>query len=44
MVGGDPPVYLHNLGNPENLAVDPLNLSQDELEITIQRLRGVLLN
>ena len=43
MVGGDPPVYLHNLGNPENLAVDPLNLSQDELEITIHRLREVLL-
>jgi L-seryl-tRNA(Ser) seleniumtransferase len=43
MVEGDPPVYLHNLGNPENLAVDPLNLSQDELEITIKRLREVLL-
>ena len=43
LVGGDPPVYLHNLGNPENLAVDPLNLSQDELEITIHRLREVLL-
>jgi D-glucosaminate-6-phosphate ammonia-lyase len=43
MVAGDPPVYLHNLGNPENLAVDPLNLSQDELEITIHRLREVLL-
>jgi len=43
LVGGDPPVYLHNLGNPENLAVDPLNLSQNELEITIHRLREVLL-
>ncbi len=43
MVAGDPPVYLHNLGNPENLAVDPLNLSQNELEITIHRLREVLL-
>ncbi len=44
MVAGDPPVYLHNLGNPENLAVDPLNLSQDELEITIHRLGEVLLS
>ena len=40
---GEPPVYLHKLGNPDELAVDPLNLLEDEVPIVISRLREELL-
>ena len=40
---GDPPVYLHTLGDPDVLAVDPINLDDGELETVIRRLREELL-
>jgi L-seryl-tRNA(Ser) seleniumtransferase len=43
MIAGELPIYLHNLGNPDDLAVDPLNLDDAELEIVIRRLREELL-
>ena len=43
MAAGDPPIYLHNIHNPDELAVDPFNLDEQELEIVIRRLREVLL-
>ena len=43
MVSGDPPVYLHNIHDPDELAVDPFNLDERELEVVIRRLREALL-
>ena len=43
MAQGDPPIFLHSLGNPDELAVDPINLDQQELETVIRRLREELL-
>ena len=43
MQTGDPPIFLHQLGNPDELAVDPLNLRDDELETVVRRLREELL-
>ena len=43
MVAGDPPIYLHDIFDPDELAVDPLNLDDEELEIVIRRLGEVLL-
>ena len=43
MAAGDPPIYMHNIYNPDELAVDPFNLDEQELEIVIRRLREVLL-
>ncbi len=43
LIGGDPSIYLHNLGNPDDLAVDPINLDDDELEIVIRRVREAIL-
>ena len=40
---GDPPIYLHQFGEPDELAVDPLNLEDDEVQILVQRLREELL-
>ena len=40
---GDPPIFLDSLGNPDELAVDPINLDEQELEIVIHRLREELL-
>ena len=40
---GTPPIYLHQMGEPVELAVDPLNLLDDEVEIVIRRLREELL-
>ena len=39
MTKGDPPIYLHTLGQPDELGVDPFNLSEQELETVIRRLR-----
>ncbi len=43
MTAGDPPVYLHDIFNPDELAVDPFNLDDEELSIVIQRLSETLL-
>ena len=43
MAEGDPPVYLHTLSHPDELAVDPFNVSDEELEVVIRRLREELL-
>ena len=42
MEQGSPQVYLHQLGGPEELAVDPLNLTEPEVEVVIRRLREEL--
>ena len=42
MESGSPQVYLHQLGGPHELAVDPLNLTEEETEIVIRRLREEL--
>ena len=43
MSEGDPPIFLHRIGPPDELAVDPLNLDERELETVIRRLREELL-
>ena len=43
MSGGDPSIYLHDIYNPDELAVDPFNLDDAELNVVIRRLREVLL-
>ncbi|MBM3933326.1 MAG: aminotransferase class V-fold PLP-dependent enzyme [SAR202 cluster bacterium] len=40
---GDPHIYLHRLGDPDELAVEPINLDDQELEIVIRRLREEML-
>ena len=40
---GDPPVHVSQLGGPGELAVDPLNLLEDELEVLIRRMSEELL-
>ena len=42
MADGDPPIYLHFLGQPDELAVDPLNLTEEENKLVISRLREKL--
>ena len=42
MTQGTPQVYLHQLGGPQELAVDPLNLTEEETETVIRRLREEL--
>ena len=42
MESGNPRVYLHQLGGPQELGVDPLNLTEEETEIVIRRLREEL--
>ena len=42
MEQGSPQIYLHQLGGPQELAVDPLNLTEEETEIVIRRLREEL--
>ena len=43
MAKGGPPIFLHSLGNPDELAVEPFNVSDEELEVVIRRLRQELL-
>ena len=43
MASGDPPIYLHDINDPDELAVDPFNLDERELETVISRLRETLL-
>jgi L-seryl-tRNA(Ser) seleniumtransferase len=40
---GDPAIYLYQLGRPDELAVSPLNLLDDEVQIVVRRLREELL-
>ena len=39
---GETPIILHQLGQPEELAVDPLNLTEEETTTVIRRLREEL--
>ena len=43
MATGDPPIHLHTIGNPDELVVDPFNVSEEEMGIVIRRLREALL-
>jgi hypothetical protein len=40
---GDPAIHLNTLGRPDELAVSPLNLLEDEVPIVVRRLREELL-
>ena len=42
MEEGEPPIYLHFLGQPDELGVDPLNLTEEENGLVIRRLREEL--
>jgi L-seryl-tRNA(Ser) seleniumtransferase len=42
MAEGETPIYLHFLGQPDELAVDPLNLTEEENALVIRRLREEL--
>ena len=42
MTEGETPIYLHFLGQPDELAVDPLNLTEEENALVIRRLREEL--
>ncbi len=42
MEQGSPQIHLHQLGGPQELAVDPLNLTEEETEVVIRRLREEL--
>jgi L-seryl-tRNA(Ser) seleniumtransferase len=42
MASGSPRVRLHDIFDPWELAIDPFNLDEDELDIVIARLREVL--
>lgn len=39
---GDTPVYMHDIFNPDELAIDPFNLDEEELSIAIRRVREEL--
>jgi L-seryl-tRNA(Ser) seleniumtransferase len=43
LADGDPRVYLHTLGDPDQLGVDPTNVSDEDLEIVLRSLREALL-
>jgi hypothetical protein len=43
MLQGRPSVALHNLGNPDELAVDPMSLDPQDLDTVVRRLREELL-
>ena len=42
MEQGSPQIHLHQLGGPQELAVDPLNLTEEETGVVIRRLREEL--
>ena len=42
MEHGNPQIHLHQLGGPRQLAVDPLNLTEEETGVVIRRLREEL--
>ena len=39
---GDPPIYLQQLRAPDELMVDPLNVTEEEIDVIIRRLREAL--
>ena len=43
MAKGDPAIHLHQLGDPDEFGVDPINLDEGEVEVVIRRLREELL-
>ena len=43
LAAGDPPIYFSNLSDPDVLAIDPTNLTENEVEILTHRLREELL-
>ena len=43
LIEGDPAIYMHTIGDPDELALDPFNLTDEELELVINRLREELL-
>jgi L-seryl-tRNA(Ser) seleniumtransferase len=40
----DPRIFLWQLGNPDEIGIEPLNLDQGELDIVIEKLRTKLIN
>ena len=38
MAAGDPRIFMHTLGNPDQLGVDPMSVDDRELETVIRRL------
>ena len=40
---GDPPIYLNRLSGLDEMAVDPFNVTEDEMETVIRRLREELI-
>jgi L-seryl-tRNA(Ser) seleniumtransferase len=42
LVDGDPPIYFGGLSDPDELTVDPTNLTDDEVAVLSQRLRAEL--
>jgi L-seryl-tRNA(Ser) seleniumtransferase len=42
MIQGAPRIYLHDIFDPRELAIDPFNVDDEELEIVIRRLREEL--
>ena len=42
LAAGDPPIFVHDIFYPWELAVDPFNLDERELDIVIRRLREEL--
>ena len=43
MASGEEPIYLSDLGNPDDLTVVPTNLEDEDVEKVITRLREALL-
>jgi len=44
MENENPRIFLWQLGNPDELGIEPLNLDEDELDIVIEKLREKLIN
>ena len=42
LANSDPVIYLGNIGGPDELLVDPFNLTDSELEVVIERLHNEL--
>ena len=39
MARGESPIFLHTLGDPDEVGVDPINLDDREIETVVRRLR-----
>ena len=44
MENENPRIFLWQLGNPDEMGIEPLNLEEDELDIVIEKLRAQLIN